>query len=73
MGDKLYDKYVVTKRDGSLIDSEAQYFVLRLDTDGCARAAAIFYAVCIQEEQPGLAFELSRLAKSLEQEKKECK
>ncbi|GAI86928.1 unnamed protein product [marine sediment metagenome] len=63
--DKLYGKYVVAKADGTPVDPEAQYLVLRLDTDGCARAAAIFYAACIREEQPGFAFELSRLAKSL--------
>lgn len=68
MTDKLFSKFVVTKADGTPVDPEAQYLVLRLDTDGCARVAAVFYAVCIQEEQPGFAFELSRLAKSLERE-----
>lgn len=65
MTDKLYKKYVVTKADGTPVDPEAQYLVLRLDTDGCARVAAIFYATCIREEQPGFAFELSGLARSL--------
>ena len=37
-------KYVVSKADGSPIDPEACYFVLRLDTDHAARAAMWTYA-----------------------------
>ena len=29
----LYNKYTITKTDGTPIDSNADYFVLRLDTD----------------------------------------
>ena len=65
MPDKLYEKYVITKRDRSPIDPEAQYFVLRLDTDRCARAAAYHYAECIESKWPGLARDLRKLVGSL--------
>lgn len=65
MTDKLYDKYVIAKRDGSPIDPEAQYFVLRLDTDGCAREAARVYADSVEAEWPGLAADLRALVDSL--------
>lgn len=63
--DKLYEKYVITKADGSPIDREAQYFVLRLDSDPCARAAAWIYARCIEPTWPGLAKDLRALTNSL--------
>lgn len=68
MPDKLYEKYVITKRDGSPIDSEAQYFVLRLDSDGCARAAARAYADYIEPTWPGLSRDLRALISKLEQQ-----
>lgn len=40
----LYSKYNVSKVDGSKVDPEAIYFVLRLDTDPHARKAAEAYA-----------------------------
>lgn len=64
-GDRLYDKYIIAKRDDSPIDPKAQYFVLRLDSDGCARAAAYVYARCISTEWPGLAEELRALLRRL--------
>ncbi len=39
-----YDKYAVTKTDGSPVDPEAQYFVLRLDTDPFSWLAMLTYA-----------------------------
>jgi len=44
MNDELYNKYVVTKADGSPTNPRADYFVLRLDTDPLARRAARQYA-----------------------------
>jgi len=44
MKDKFYGKYIVTKADGTPTDPEADYFVLRLDTDPLARKAARQYA-----------------------------
>ena len=40
----LFKKYHITKTDGSEIDPDAIYFVLRLDTDMAARAAILQYA-----------------------------
>lgn len=42
--DGLYSKYHISKTDGSSIDENALYFVLRLDTDPAARLAAGTYA-----------------------------
>ena len=62
----LYDdRYKITKRDGSPIDPKAQYFVLRLDSDACAREAARVYASCVQSEHPMLALELRMLVRRL--------
>lgn len=40
----VFGKYIIAKADGSPIDPEACYFVLRLDTDEAARFAALEYA-----------------------------
>ena len=40
----VYGKYKISKADGSEVDSQACYFVLRLDTDPAARAAMRVYA-----------------------------
>lgn len=44
-------KYRIEKRDGTPIDPEACYFVLRLDTDPAARAAAKAYAENCDNDQ----------------------
>lgn len=54
----LYTKYLISKADGSPTDPKADYFVLRLDTDPAARAAAYVYAREVEESLPGLAAEL---------------
>ena len=65
--DKLYNKYCVTKEDGSPVDPDAQYFVLRLDTDECARQAAAKYALCCESKgiQRGLSRDLHQLVSRL--------
>jgi hypothetical protein len=40
----LYGKYCISKADGSPVDPNADYFVLRLDTDPVARRAAREYS-----------------------------
>lgn len=65
MEDRLRDKYVIVKQDYSPVDPKARYFVLRLDSDHCARTAALLYADCIEPEWPGLAEELRALVRSL--------
>lgn len=54
----LYGKYKVEKTDSSQIDPNADYFVLRLDTDPHARVATIEYAKSIMLENPQLASDL---------------
>ncbi|WOO40391.1 hypothetical protein [Rubellicoccus peritrichatus] len=61
----LHQKYVVTKADGSSVDPDAEYFVLRLDYKGgdvshvrACRAALSMYAKAIQERIPDLANDL---------------
>jgi len=54
----LFQKYHITKKDGSPIDSEAVYFVLRLDTDPHAENAIIAYAYGIRNENPELSSDL---------------
>ena len=53
----FYDKYVVEKKDGST-SKDADYFVLRLDNDKHARAAALAYAQSIRNENPNLALDI---------------
>lgn len=54
----LYKKYIVKKRNGSKVDPNAQYFVLRLDTDPAARVAALAYADAVQKTDPDFAVDL---------------
>lgn len=62
----LYRKYVISKVDGSVVDPEAVYFVLRLDYhDGCdighvyaSRAGARKYAEEVLETLPVLSGDL---------------
>ena len=54
----LYNKYIIQKSDGTPIDPSADYFVLRLDTDSCARGALRNYANRIYGDNPILSKEL---------------
>ncbi len=51
----LYGKYIVSKSDGSPTDPNAQYFVLRLDTDPAACHAMLMYAGHVWHSNPQLA------------------
>jgi hypothetical protein len=58
----LHKHYFITKYDGSPVDDDAEYLVLRLDTGGKDRAhvnagrlGALAYAVAIQPHLPQLA------------------
>jgi hypothetical protein len=55
MSEGLYQKYIIQKNDGSPVDPNAQYFVLRIDTDPNARKAVLRYASLISESDPGFA------------------
>lgn len=59
----IYNKYRVKKIDGTT-NPDAEYFVLRLDSDIHARKAAIAYAESIKLENPNLSFDIrERVAK----------
>ena len=54
----LYGKYKIEKADGSPVDPEADYLVLRLDSDKHARIAALAYAESVMSENTLLASDL---------------
>jgi hypothetical protein len=62
----LYTKYIIQKADGSPVDPDARYFILRLD-DGeyvhACRAAAAVFARHVRHHNPDLADDLARLLK----------
>ncbi len=51
-------KYIISKTDGSEVDPDAWYFVLRVDDDPHAQKAAIAYAQSVEKDNPILAKEL---------------
>ena len=51
----IYSKYIIGKADGSRVDPDADYFVLRIDKDKHARKALKAYADSIKEENPRLS------------------
>ncbi len=53
-----YQKYKIEHADGTPIDSNAVYFVLRLDKDPFALTASYAYALACVKEQPQLASDL---------------
>ncbi len=62
----LIDKYHITHADGTPVDPNAIYFVLRLDTDPHARVAMKRYATGVLAENPMLAHDLRSLIAKLE-------
>lgn len=68
-----YLKYNITKADGTPCDESADYFVLRLDTDPHARAAARAYSESCKHENMELASDLLARVTSyeIEQAKRE--
>lgn len=57
----LYQKYRLAKADGTPTDPEANYFVMRLDTDVHAQEAALTYARSVQGTNRELALDLMEL------------
>ena len=55
---KLYNKYTITKNNGVSVDPEAEYFVLRLDSDPIALYALKKYAEAAKIEDPDLSKDL---------------
>lgn len=58
-------KYIIEKADGSPVDPEATYFVLRLDVDPAARAAMWAYAEATGNEK--LAGDITACLNELEE------
>lgn len=58
------NKYLIKKTDGSEIDPNAFYFVLRLDKDPHAKKAAIAYAQSVAKDNITLAMELLNVVMS---------
>src|SRR3990172_4091387 len=52
------NKYIIQKTDGTEIDPQAFYFVLRLDKDPHAREAALTYAKSVAKENIKLSLDL---------------
>lgn len=63
----IYGKYLIAKADGTPVYPDAQYFVLRLDTDIHARRAIMAYAESVEIENGTLSSELRTWAVELEQ------
>jgi hypothetical protein len=61
---KLFSKYKIEKADGSPVDPNAMYFVLRIDTDVHARIALRAYARSIRANDPEFANELDNWIES---------
>lgn len=51
----LYGKYIIEKSNKKPVDPQADYFVLRLDTDKHARNALKEYSKSIKNDNPILA------------------
>lgn len=68
----IYGKYTIEKADGSKIDPEACYFVLRLDTDRAARKAMGQYARSVRRENPELADQIERCLNELDEPQPRC-
>jgi len=64
----FYRKYVVLKADGSPVDPEAEYLVLRLDTDEAACQAAFCYTRHAFEKYPQFCRELIARVKELREQ-----
>lgn len=62
----VFGKYVISKADGTPVDAEATYFVLRLDTDAAARRAMGQYARSVRKANEGLANEIEQCIAELE-------
>ena len=59
-------KYIITKRDGTPMDEDAQYFVLRVDKDPHARVALAAYTQSVMSDNRNFAHDLRGWLASLE-------
>lgn len=68
----VYGKYVISKADGSAVDPEACYFVLRLDVDPAARAAMRAYADAVRDDNEEMADDIEACLDELENPPRDC-
>ena len=64
----IKNKYEIRKIDGTQVDPEAWYFVLRVDKDPHAQKAAMVYAESVFKDNPVLSAELLDKVKSFRPE-----
>lgn len=69
----IYGKYVISKVDGSKVDPDACYFVLRLDTDPAAQKAMGQYVRSCRKENPELAEEIETALNEIERGPCNCR
>ena len=70
MSDGIYGKYTILKADGTPVDPEGMYFVLKLNSFNpvhahASQAAALAYANEIESLSPVLACEIRRFVEEL--------
>ena len=68
----VYGKYVIEKADGSPVDPDACYFVLRLDTDPAARRAMGQYARSVRSTNEELADQIEDCIQECERPSRDC-
>lgn len=69
----VFGKYIIGKADGSDLEPEACYFVLRLDTDPAARRAMGQYARSVRRENETLANDIEKCVSELERPQCGCR
>lgn len=69
----IYGKYIIEKSDGSKVNPEACYFVLRLDTDSAARKAMRQYARSIRRENEMFAVQIDQCIEEIEASHCNCR
>ena len=62
----LYRKFEWAHRDGSPIDPDARYFMLRPGNDPHAAAAVLAYAESVSDDNPALASDLNEWIEQLD-------
>lgn len=62
----LYQKYSISRTDGSPMDPNSDYFVLRVDKDSHARKALRVYAENIKDENPILSRDIFKMLRTYE-------
>lgn len=59
----IFPKYAVTRNDGDPGHPDCKYFVLDIDHDPAAIAAAMYYADLVEQRNPALAADLRAMCR----------